>query len=146
MHVCCVLFQGMCSLTLCDICWATCLNACMLYPLSGCCPGGYKMHDGMDSDGTHHSSGGDPRYTPDPNRPLEMRKRQIGDIIRITATPCTLQCYEWYSACNTGFIQLYIRSGVTQDTEAYYFMILLHILIYHGAVLHTTDDTWTELI
>ncbi|PNF25896.1 Tyrosine-protein kinase Src64B [Cryptotermes secundus] len=52
-----------------------------------CCPGGYKMHDGLDSDGIHHSSGGDPRYIPDPNRPLEMRKRQIGDIIRITATP-----------------------------------------------------------
>jgi hypothetical protein len=66
----------------------------MLYSVSGCCPGGYKMHDGMDSDGTHHGIGGDPRYTPDPNRPHDMRKRQIGDIIRKTATPCMSQCFE----------------------------------------------------
>ncbi|XP_069674291.1 tyrosine-protein kinase Src64B isoform X1 [Periplaneta americana] len=48
---------------------------------------GYKMHDGMDSGGTHHSNGGDPRYTPDPNRPLGMQKRIAGDVIRTPATP-----------------------------------------------------------
>jgi hypothetical protein len=129
--MCVVFFFRVCALwPYVMICWTTCLNASMLYPLSGCCPGGYKTHDGMDSDGNHHSSGGDPRYTPDPNRPLEMRKRQIGDIIRKTATPCMLQYFECYCVLVIlEFIKLYIRSGVIQDTVAYYFMILLHILI-----------------
>jgi hypothetical protein len=67
---------------------------CVLCLLSAYRPGGYKINDGMDSGGTHHINGGDPRYTPDPNRPLVVQKRQVGDIIRTPATPCKLQCPE----------------------------------------------------
>jgi hypothetical protein len=118
MHACWFLFQGVCCSTICDVCWAADLNSYVLCSLSGYCPRGYKMDDGMDSDGTHHSNGGDPRYTPDPNRSLGMPKRPVGDIIRTPATPCMLQCFEWYSAYSIGFVQLYIRSGVILDTIA----------------------------
>lgn len=46
-----------------------------------------KLNEGTEAMGTYHSNGGDPRYTPDPNRPLAMPRRQIGDIIRTPATP-----------------------------------------------------------
>lgn len=46
------------------------------------------MHEGLDI--SHSNTGtGDPRYTPDPNRPVGMQvKRQGVDIIRTPTTPC----------------------------------------------------------
>jgi hypothetical protein len=61
---------------------------CVLCLLSVYHPGVDKSHD--DPDGTHHSSGADPRYIADLNRPLGMQRRQVGDIIRTPATPCEL--------------------------------------------------------
>jgi hypothetical protein len=82
----------------CQVPLATCLDMCGLCPLlvyiCVLCPlsvyhsGGHKPHD--DPDGTHHSSGADPRYIADLNRPLGLQKRQVGDIIRTPATPCEL--------------------------------------------------------
>lgn len=48
------------------------------------------MHDGVDIGAGHINAGsGDPRYTPDPNRPLGMQvKRQGVDIIRTPTAPC----------------------------------------------------------
>lgn len=49
------------------------------------------MHDGVDMGASHLNvgNGGDPRYTPDPNRPGGMQvKRQGVDIIRTPTAPC----------------------------------------------------------
>jgi len=74
--------QDMCVLFHLSVC------VCVLCPLSVYHPGGDKSHD--DPDGTHHSSGTDPRYIADLNRPLGVQRRQVGDIIRTPATPCEL--------------------------------------------------------
>jgi len=76
----------------CQVLPVSCLDMCGLCPLPVCicvlCPGGHKPHD--DPDGTHRSSGADPRYIADPIHSLGMQKRQVGDIICTPATPCEL--------------------------------------------------------
>ena len=74
-------------LDMCGLCFLS-VYICVLCPLSVYHPGGHKPHD--DPDGTHRSSGADPRYIADPIHSLGMQKRQVGDIICTPATPCEL--------------------------------------------------------
>ncbi|XP_075225566.1 tyrosine-protein kinase Src64B isoform X2 [Lycorma delicatula] len=74
---------------------------------------GYKMHDGVDMGAGHLNtgSGGDPRYTPDPNRPVGMQvKRQGVDIIRTPTAP-------FHPSCSRGRIVVAIYNYQSREAE-----------------------------